>query len=201
MRPCSRSTSGRGCQPTFAPTQPASSSEASHSHSRNGDSCATSAFHSARGTLATPSSSSISAPTRLILVSAARRDPRRARYRHAMANDPGQPGGPPVGPQRGAPRREGEVLTATRPKVARPPKYKVILYNDDYTPMEFVVAILENLFGKGPTEATQIMLAIHRTGLGIAGVYVQEIAETKVAAVHAAAEQRGFPLRAGAEKE
>jgi ATP-dependent Clp protease adaptor protein ClpS len=122
-----------------------------------------------------------------------------------MANDPGQPGGPPVGPpagpQRGDPRREGDVLTATRRKVARPPKFKVILYNDDYTPMEFVVAILENLFGKGPTEATQIMLAIHRTGLGIAGVYVQEIAETKVAAVHAAAEQRGFPLRAGAEKE
>ncbi|TMA24018.1 MAG: ATP-dependent Clp protease adaptor ClpS, partial [Deltaproteobacteria bacterium] len=73
--------------------------------------------------------------------------------------------------------------------------------NDDYTPMEFVVAILENLFGKGPTEATQIMLAIHRTGLGVAGVYVQDVAETKVAAVHATAEQRGYPLRAGAEKE
>jgi len=118
-----------------------------------------------------------------------------------MANEPRQPGGPPIGPQRGDPRREGDLLTATRRKVARPPKYKVILYNDDYTPMEFVVAILENLFGKGPTEATQIMLAIHRTGLGIAGVYVQEIAETKVAAVHAVAETRGFPLRAGAEKE
>ena len=93
------------------------------------------------------------------------------------------------------------MATATRRKVARPPKYKVILYNDDYTPMEFVVAILEKLFHKGPTEATQIMLAIHRTGLGVAGVYVQEIAETKVAAVHAAAEGRGYPLRAGAEKE
>ena len=118
-----------------------------------------------------------------------------------MPNDPGSPGGPPAGPRRGDPRREGELLTATRRKVARPPKYKVLLYNDDYTPMEFVVAILENLFGKGPTEATQIMLAIHRTGLGVAGVYVQEIAETKVAAVHSAAEQRGYPLRAGAEKE
>ena len=93
------------------------------------------------------------------------------------------------------------MATATRRKVARPPKYKVILYNDDYTPMEFVVAILEKLFHKGPTEATTIMLAIHRTGLGIAGVYVQEIAETKVVAVHAAAEARGYPLRAGAEKE
>ena len=118
-----------------------------------------------------------------------------------MANDPAGPAAPL--PARAAATRGGRasVPTATRRKVARPPKYKVLLYNDDYTPMEFVVAILENLFGKGPTEATQIMLAIHRTGLGIAGVYVQEIAETKVAAVHAAAEQRGFPLRAGAEKE
>jgi len=119
-----------------------------------------------------------------------------------MPNDPGRPGGPPGAPPAGPdPRREGGVATATRRKVARPPKYKVILYNDDYTPMEFVVAILEKLFDKGPTEATQIMLAIHRTGLGIAGVYVQDIAETKVAAVHAAAEQRGYPLRAGTEKE
>ena len=67
--------------------------------------------------------------------------------------------------------------------------------------MEFVVAILEKLFGKGPTEATQIMLAIHRTGLGVAGVYQLDIAETKVVNVHQAAEQRGYPLRAGVEKE
>jgi ATP-dependent Clp protease adaptor protein ClpS len=85
--------------------------------------------------------------------------------------------------------------------VARPPRYKVLLYNDDYTPMEFVVAILEQLFDKGPTEATQIMLAIHNSGIGVAGVYVLDVAETKVAAVHRVAEQRGYPLRAGAEKE
>ncbi len=83
----------------------------------------------------------------------------------------------------------------------RPPRYKVLLYNDDYTPMEFVVAILEQLFGKGPTEATQIMLAIHNSGFGVAGVYVLDVAETKVAAVHRAAEQRDYPLRAGVEKE
>jgi len=85
--------------------------------------------------------------------------------------------------------------------VARPPRFKVLLFNDDYTPMEFVVAVLEKIFGKSPAAATQIMLQIHRTGLGVAGVYVLEVAETKVALVHRAAEERGHPLRAGVEKE
>ena len=116
-----------------------------------------------------------------------------------MANEPGGPDGGP--PQVGDPRREGGVATATRKKVARPPRYKVILFNDDYTPMEFVVAILERIFGKGPSEATQIMLRIHNSGLGVAGVYVLEVAETKVALVHRTAEERGYPLRAGTEKE
>jgi ATP-dependent Clp protease adaptor protein ClpS len=112
------------------------------------------------------------------------------------------PGGPNDGdPHRGDPRREGGVATATRPEVARPPRYKVVLYNDDYTPMEFVVAVLEQIFKKGPSEATAIMLAIHNSGLGVAGVYVLDLAETKVVQVHAAAEQRGYPLRAGVEKE
>ena len=110
------------------------------------------------------------------------------------------PGGP-RGPTTEDPRKEGGVATATRKRVARPPRYKVLLYNDDYTPMEFVVTILEQLFGKGPTEATQIMLAIHNSGLGVGGVYVLDVAETKVVAVHRAAEQSGFPLRAGVEKE
>ena len=86
-------------------------------------------------------------------------------------------------------------MRAALRKVARPPKYKVLLYNDDYTPMEFVVAILENLFGKGPTEATQIMLAIHRTGLGVAGVYVQDIAETKMKQVLTHAKESQHPLQ------
>ena len=116
-----------------------------------------------------------------------------------MTNQPGAPGG--GSPQVGDPRREGGVATAARQKVARPPRFKVILYNDDYTPMEFVVALLERIFAKGPSEATSIMLAIHKTGLGVAGVYVLEVAETKVAFVHAAAEERGYPLRAGVEKE
>ena len=99
------------------------------------------------------------------------------------------------------PRREGAVDTRTRPKLERPPRFKVLLFNDDYTPMEFVVAILENIFAKGPSEATQIMLKVHNGGLGVAGVYVLELAETKVVAVHREAEARGYPLRAGVEKE
>jgi ATP-dependent Clp protease adaptor protein ClpS len=110
-------------------------------------------------------------------------------------------GSGPFYAQDGDPHREGGVATQTRQRVARPPRYKVVLYNDDYTPMGFVISILERVFGKGPSEATRIMLAIHKTGLGIAGVYVLDVAETKLVQVHQAAEQRGFPLRAGLEKE
>jgi ATP-dependent Clp protease adaptor protein ClpS len=112
---------------------------------------------------------------------------------------PKGPGGP--GGSGEDPRREGGIATQTRRKVSRPERFKVLLYNDDYTPMEFVVQILEKLFGKGPSAATQIMLQIHHAGLGVAGVYVLEVAETKVAAVHKEAERRGYPLRAGVEKE
>ncbi|MBW2715707.1 MAG: ATP-dependent Clp protease adaptor ClpS, partial [Deltaproteobacteria bacterium] len=98
-------------------------------------------------------------------------------------------------------QREGGVATQTRRKIARPERFKVLLYNDDYTPMEFVVKILESIFGKGPSAATQIMLQVHNAGLGVAGVYVLEIAETKLAAVHRVAERQGYPLRAGIEKE
>ena len=93
------------------------------------------------------------------------------------------------------------VVTKVKPKTKLPPLYKVMLLNDDFTPMEFVVMILEQVFGKGPAAATQIMLQIHRSGLGVAGVFLLEVAETKVAAVHKEAENRGFPLRAGLEKE
>ncbi len=121
-----------------------------------------------------------------------------------MPKEPGGPGDAPP-PNRENPRqdpqREGGIATQTRRKVSRPERFKVLLYNDDYTPMEFVVQILEKLFGKGPSAATQIMLQIHHSGLGIAGVYVLEVAETKVAAVHKEAGRRGYPLRAGVEKE
>jgi ATP-dependent Clp protease adaptor protein ClpS len=115
---------------------------------------------------------------------------------------PDRPGGP-IGPERPGelPTRERGVATQTRPKVTRPPRFKVILYNDDYTPMEFVVALLEQVFGKSPAAATELMLQIHRKGMGVAGVYVLEVAETKVATVHKLAEERGHPLRAGVEPE
>ena len=119
-----------------------------------------------------------------------------------MPNAPSGPGGGgPLDPARDDPRREGELATRVRGKVQRPARFKVLLYNDDYTPMEFVVGVLENVFGKGPSAATQIMLQIHRSGMGVAGVYVVQVAETKVANVHTMAEDRGFPLRAGMEKE
>ena len=97
--------------------------------------------------------------------------------------------------------REGELALKDQPRIERPPRFKVVLYNDDYTPMEFVVSLLERVFAKGPAEATQLMLQIHRAGSGIAGVYVLEVAETKVATVHRTAEERGYPLRGGVEAE
>lgn len=119
-----------------------------------------------------------------------------------MARGPRQPPrSPGVDRPRGEPLREGELATEERREVKRPPRFKVILFNDDYTPMEFVVALLEQIFGKGPAEATQLMLKIHRSGAGIAGVYPIEVAETKVSTVHRMAEERGYPLRAGTEPE
>ena len=113
---------------------------------------------------------------------------------------PGRPLGPGAGDGSDAERR-GDVATQTRRRVARPPRFKVILFNDDYTPMEFVVAVLEQAIKKAPAEATQIMLNVHKSGTGIAGVYVLEVAETKVVAVHCLAEERGYPLRSGVEPE
>lgn len=105
------------------------------------------------------------------------------------------------GPKVPQDQRDEGVATRTREKTKRPERYKVLLYNDDYTPMDFVVGVLTNVFGKSPAAATQIMLQVHRAGMGVAGVYVLEVAETKVAAVHSLAEERGHPLRSGTEKE
>ncbi len=83
----------------------------------------------------------------------------------------------------------------TSQEVKRPQLYKVILLNDDYTTMDFVVHILESVFGKDPVEATAIMLQVHKTGSGVAGIYPYEIAETKVEEVHSAARDNEFPLQ------
>jgi ATP-dependent Clp protease adaptor protein ClpS len=119
----------------------------------------------------------------------------------AMADPPG--GAPPPKPPPNDPSKEHDrgVATKERAKSARPPRFKVILYNDDYTPMEFVVQVLEKVFKKSPSAATQVMLQIHRGGMGVAGVFVLEIAETKSATVQRMAEERGYPLRTGVEKE
>ena len=116
-----------------------------------------------------------------------------------MPDEPKKPVEPP--PPLREREREGGLATRERPKVERPKRYKVILYNDDYTTKEFVEHVLETVFGKSPVEATALMLQIHNGGMGVAGVYVLEIAETKVVTVHRMAEERGFPLRAGAEPE
>lgn len=84
---------------------------------------------------------------------------------------------------------------------ARPPKFAVVLLNDDYTTMEFVVEVLRTHFQKTPEQAMQVMLRVHQAGRGTAGVYTHEIAETKVAQVEARARSRGFPLRCEIERE
>ena len=81
-----------------------------------------------------------------------------------------------------------------------PQKFKVLLHNDDYTTMEFVVYVLESVFDKGPAEAYRVMMEVHTGGRGLAGVYPWEVAETKVATVHELARSEGFPLRAGIEE-
>jgi ATP-dependent Clp protease adaptor protein ClpS len=90
--------------------------------------------------------------------------------------------------------------TKVRPKTQQPPLYKVVLLNDDYTTMEFVVHVLESVFQKSPAEAYRVMMAVHVNGKGIAGVYPWEVAETKVDVVISMARDAGFPLKAVTEE-
>ncbi len=86
------------------------------------------------------------------------------------------------------------VVEESTPRLARPPRYQVLLLNDDYTPMEFVVDVLQKIFGMDRTNATRVMLEVHMKGKGVCGVYTFEIAETKVAQVTAYARQHQHPL-------
>lgn len=90
---------------------------------------------------------------------------------------------------------DGDVVTApAKPKLKRPPMYKVIILNDDFTPMEFVVHILERFFTMQREQATQVMLAIHTTGSGVAGIFPRDIAETKSEQVNQYAQDNNHPL-------
>ncbi len=96
---------------------------------------------------------------------------------------------------------QGSIAVKTRPETKKPSMYKVYLLNDDYTPMDFVIQILEVFFNKAHEDATAIMLQVHNTGAGLCGVYTFEIAETKVTQVMAAARQAQHPLQCTMEKE
>ncbi len=96
---------------------------------------------------------------------------------------------------------EESVSSETDQEVEEPPMYKVMLLNDDYTTMEFVVEVLVHVFQKSSEEATQIMLNVHRSGVGVCGIYPYEIAETKVDTVEALARENSFPLKCIMERE
>ena len=96
-------------------------------------------------------------------------------------------------------KRSTELIDRPEQEVKLPPLFRVVLHNDDYTTMEFVVQILESIFLMHPAEAYRVMMQVHRDGRGACGVYPHEIAETKVGLVHALAREHGFPLRASTE--
>lgn len=94
----------------------------------------------------------------------------------------------------------GLITEDAKPKLAQPPQYRVVMLNDDFTPMEFVVQVLETFFHHAREKAVQIMLQVHQTGRGVAGVFPAEIAETKVAQVNAFARKHQHPLLTVMEK-
>lgn len=97
-------------------------------------------------------------------------------------------------------RDDGLAVEEAKPKLKRPPLYKVLVLNDDYTPMEFVVYVLEVFFGMSHDKATQIMLHVHTRGVGVCGVYTRDIAETKVAQVTRCAQENQHPLKCTMEE-
>ncbi len=99
------------------------------------------------------------------------------------------------------PDESTEVIVKERVKVQKPPRYKVLIHNDDYTTMEFVILVLKKFFNKTQDESMAIMLKVHHDGVGICGIYTYEIAETKCQKVVAYARQNGHPLKCTIERE
>jgi ATP-dependent Clp protease adaptor protein ClpS len=94
----------------------------------------------------------------------------------------------------------GDVLEQQHQKTQTPKMFRVVLINDDYTTMEFVVGVLESVFQKGPAEAHRLMMQVHTQGRAVCGTYTYEVAETKVGSVRDLASQEGFPLQANIEE-
>ena len=94
-----------------------------------------------------------------------------------------------------------DIIVETRPKTKRPPLYKVLLLNDDYTPMEFVVHVLQQFFGRSNSEANKIMMNVHQRGVGVCGIYSFEVAESKAQKTMQYARQNEHPLQLQLEKE
>jgi ATP-dependent Clp protease adaptor protein ClpS len=99
------------------------------------------------------------------------------------------------------PERDEGVSIAEKPKVERPRRFLVVLHNDDYTTMEFVVHVLEKFFHMDESEATTVMLHVHHRGYGVVGTFTRDVAETKASQVMAYAKEHGHPLRCTAEPE
>ncbi len=99
------------------------------------------------------------------------------------------------------PRIEEDVLSDAQVRLDEPPLYRVLLLNDDYTTMDFVVDVLKCVFKKSDADAHRIMLNVHRNGFGVCGIYPRQIAETKIDAVDSLSREKGFPLKCTMERE
>lgn len=93
------------------------------------------------------------------------------------------------------------VISRSKPELKEPSMYKVLLHNDDFTPMDFVINVLRSFFGKDPEESNRIMLEVHNNGIGLCGIYPREIAETKAVLVSEKARENQYPLKCTFEKE
>ncbi len=118
-----------------------------------------------------------------------------------MPPDPPKKKEPPLTSPTPSPKREEETEVLERPKTHTPRLYKVVFHNDDYTTMEFVVMVLMQFFQKSETEATHIMLTVHKKGSAVAGVYTRDVAESKVQKVILFSREHGMPLMLTAEPE